>query len=269
MAFLPRPLAFSLAATDQGTLIVNRFDYRDSASGPRIGVGHMLLSRGSYDTQEVETVAQLLHIRRRHFGDGVVVLDGGANIGVFTVEWAKVMRGWGWVIGVEAQERVYYALAGNIAINNCFNARAIHAALAGKSGTMRIPTPNYRAPGTFGSLELKPSEHTEDIGQTISYADEDLTPVAAIAIDSIGLGRLDLLKIDVEGMEVEVLEGARGTIERCLPIIVVEKIKSDHHALTSILDSHGYRRFDMGMNIMAIHHGDPTLQHFVQAPRPG
>ncbi|MGA8320591.1 MAG: hypothetical protein WB774_07170 [Xanthobacteraceae bacterium] len=35
----------------------------------------------------------------------------------------------------EAQERIYYALAGNIAINNCFNARAINAAVSNRSGS--------------------------------------------------------------------------------------------------------------------------------------
>jgi FkbM family methyltransferase len=51
-----------------------------------------------------------------------VAIDCGANIGTHTIEWAKKMTGWGAVIGIEAQERIFYALAGNIAINNCFNA---------------------------------------------------------------------------------------------------------------------------------------------------
>jgi FkbM family methyltransferase len=53
------------------------------------------------------------------------------------------MHGWGQVIAIEAQERVYYALAGNIAINNCFNARAMLAAVGNQSGVLRIPRPDY------------------------------------------------------------------------------------------------------------------------------
>ena len=49
----------------------------------------------------------------------------------------------------------FYALAGNIAINNCFNARAINAAVSSTCGTMRIPSLDYRKPASFGSLELK------------------------------------------------------------------------------------------------------------------
>ena len=44
------------------------------------------------------------------------------------------MTGWGIVIAIEAQERIYYALAGNLALNNCFNARAIHAAVSTAPG---------------------------------------------------------------------------------------------------------------------------------------
>jgi hypothetical protein len=74
------------------------------------------------------------------------------------------MNGWREVIAIEAQERVFYALAGNIAINNCFNARALHAAGAAGVGVMNIPSPNYLRPGSFGSLELKPRDGTEFIG---------------------------------------------------------------------------------------------------------
>ena len=47
-------------------------------------------------------------------GDGVVAVDGGANIGVHTIEWATAMTGWGSVIAIEPQERIYYALAGTL-----------------------------------------------------------------------------------------------------------------------------------------------------------
>ena len=268
MANPPRPLAFVLAPTDQGTLIVNRFDFRTLDNGASFGVGHMLLTQGGYDQEDVQMARMLLGLRRHYFGDGVIAVDCGANIGVFTTEWAKHMTGWGEVLAIEAQERVFYALAGNIAIANCFNARALHAAAGAAPGVLRIPQPNYLAPATFGSLELRPSEQTEFIGQPVSYAEEHLTPVQMISIDSLGLPRLDLLKIDVEGMEAEVLAGAATTIGRTLPILIVEHIKSDREALVAALRSHGYQHFFVGMNILAIHPSDGTLGH-VNQQQPG
>jgi len=140
-AICPRKVAFVIAATDHGTMIVNRFDYHITRDSRKIGfgVGFDLLGKGSFNPAEVNLVFRLLDLRRQHLGDGVVAIDCGANIGVYTVEWAKHMTGWGSLIAIEAQEWIYYALAGNIAINNCFNARAIHAAVAERQGTMKIP----------------------------------------------------------------------------------------------------------------------------------
>ena len=257
----PRPLAFVLAPTDQGTLIVNRFDYKVQADGSTIGVGHTLLSQATYDRDDIGWTKLLLGLRRRYFGDGVAVVDCGANIGVMTVEWGKSMTGWGSVLAIEAQERIYYALAGNLAIANCFNVRAINVAVGAAPGTIGIPQPNYLAPGTFGSLELRQSERTEFIGQNVNYAHENLVPVSMISIDSLALARLDLLKIDVEGMEMDVLAGAAATIGRTLPIMVIEHIKSDGAAMVALLESHGYCLFQVGMNLLAVHPSDGTLNH--------
>src|ERR1700704_1052494 len=172
-----RPIAFVLAASDYGPLIVNRFDRYIKKDGSGFGVGYEILGSSTYASEEVALVTGLLGVRRRHFGDGVVAIDCGANIGVHTIEWAKTMTGWGSVLAIEAQERIFYALAGNISLNNCFNARAIHAAVGAASGTMRVPTPDYLASGSFGSLELKQADSNEFIGQTIDYSDAALTEI--------------------------------------------------------------------------------------------
>jgi FkbM family methyltransferase len=262
----PRTLGFVLAATEHGAMILNRFDYHRIGTGA-YGVGYNLLHAGRYDPIEVRNAVNMLAARRTHFGDGVVAIDCGANIGVHTLEWARSMTGWGSVVAIEAQERIYYALAGNIALNNCFNARAILAAVAATDGTMRVPTPDYLVPGSFGSLELRQAERTEFIGQTIDYADDKLTEIRTLAIDSLGLTRLDLIKIDVEGMELEVLAGARQTIARCLPIIIVERLKTGQDALVAALAPNGYRLYHEGLNIIAIHPADPSLERVVIVPQ--
>ena len=139
---MPKPtrkLAFIVAATDHGTFIVNRFDQMMVSGDAGYGVGLQLLESAHYDPEEVNLLLRALDLRRQCYGDGVVAIDCGANVGVHTIEWAKHMTAWGAVLAIEAQERIYYALAGNIAINNCFNARAIHAAVAERAGTMKIP----------------------------------------------------------------------------------------------------------------------------------
>src|SRR5260370_16749261 len=56
-----------------------------------------------------------------------------------TIEWAKRMTGWGSVLAIEAQERIYYALAGNIALNNCFNSVPLPATILYKPTVIIFP----------------------------------------------------------------------------------------------------------------------------------
>ena len=263
-----RPLGFVLAASDYGPLIVNRFDRHINKDGSGYGVGFEILGTSTYANEEVALVTDLLGVRRQHFGDGVVAIDCGANIGVHTIEWAKTMTGWGSVLAIEAQERIFYALAGNIAINNCFNARAVHAAVDAESGVLKIPSPDYLRPASFGSLELKQHQTNEFIGQKIDYSDEATTPVRCLTLDTLGLNRVDLLKIDVEGMEVETLAGAENLIKSFSPIIMVEWIKSPKEEIKNVFNRFNYSYFEVGINLLAIHNSDPTLGHVKSAPPP-
>ena len=255
-----RKIAFILASTNHGTLIVNRNDYRIVEAGG-YGVGYQLLNQSAFDPEEVSLALQLLAERKKHFGDGVVAVDCGANIGVHTIEWAQFMHNWGQVLAFEAQERIYYSLAGNIAINNCFNARASWAAIGKENSTIKVPQPNYLVPSSFGSLELIKKSTTEYIGQEISYSDEDSLETQMLALDDLKIARLDLIKIDIEGMEMDALLGAKDTIKKCQPNLIIEKIKSNEGEIQNYLKDMGYRIFPLGINILAIHQNDPTVNN--------
>lgn len=51
--------------------------------------------------------------------------------------------------------------------------------------------------------------------------------VAMIALDDLGLRKVDFIKIDVEGMEPQVIAGAAATIQTCRPVVLVED--KGHH----------------------------------------
>ena len=213
-----RPAPFVLQASSHGTMIVNRHDYKmiDEHSG--FGVGWQLMTTSVCEGPEVDLLAHLLRLRRKHYGDGVYAVDCGANIGTVTVSLATECYGWGQVLAFEAQERIFYALAGNLALNNCLNARAMFAAVGATDGTLEVPR-----------------------------------------IDSLGLPRLDLLKVDVEGMEFDVLAGADATIRELHPVMLIEHIKVDGNQLLEVLRGWGYEVMPAGVNVLAVHTTDPIL----------
>jgi FkbM family methyltransferase len=215
-----------------------------------------LLETSSFDMAEVGSLKKLLELCRHHRGNGVVAIDGRANIGVHTVEFATTMAEWGQVISFEPQERLFYALAGNIALNNCSNARAIFAALGNEETHISVPQLNYDRPASFGSMELRPNPQNEFIGQNIPYTSPGNT-VPLTRIDTLKLPRLNLLKLDVEGMETEALAGATATIEQHRPVLHVEAIKADRKQLQFQLRGFGYDVMDLGMNLLAFHSEDP------------
>lgn len=252
-----RPAPFSLLSTGHGAMIVNCNDRR-MVGGGGYGVSYQLFNQEHFDPDEVELVLSLLARRRSDFGSGVIALDCGANLGVHTIEWARLMHDWGQVLSIEAQEHIYYALAGNVVLNNCFNVRAIHAAVGASVGVISVPQLDFTKQSSFGSLELRPSSTNEDIGQNVDYSEAGTRDTPLVSIDSFGLPRLDFIKIDVEGMELEVLAGAEESIKRYHPQLLIEIIKTDQERLKKLLDDSDYETFACGINLLALHRSDPA-----------
>ena len=77
----------------------------------------------------------------------------------------------------------------------------------------------------------------------------------------LNLNRIDLIKIDVEGMEIDVLNGAKKSILKFKPILLIEFIKSDLNLLSEFLNSIQYNSIPMNGNIIALHRSDPMNHH--------
>lgn len=252
-----RPQPFVVVSTAHGTMIVNHNDHHTSDKWA-YGVGHQILSSGSYDMQEIE-LAKFLVSQKAQDGH-VLAIDAGANIGVHTIEWAKMLGSGGSVIAFEAQRAIYHALCGNIAINNCFNVSAHNYALGSGADNIEILVPDYSRPASFGSLELKQHDRSEFIGQKLEHT----ANVNVLSIDMLNLDQCDFIKIDVEGMEMEVLEGAVDTIEATKPIMLIEYIKVDKDELKVWLANRGYDVYPFNHNFIAVHKSDKMAERIHQ-----
>ena len=161
---------------------------------------------------------------------GDVVVDAGANIGTHTIPFSHIVGETGTVIAFEPQRLVFQNLCANLTLNAVTNVRAFQEGLGGAPTTVLLPTCDPRTSLNFAALPMQGWE----VGE----------PVNIVRLDDLLLSRCNLIKIDVEGMECDVLAGAAATINRHLPVLFVENNteRRSGDIIESVL-SHGYRAY--------------------------
>ncbi len=186
-------------------------------------VGRSLDLYGEWCESELEVLKQLLR-------PGGTVLDVGANIGTHTVFFAKQVADGGVVYAFEPQRLAFQNLCANLAINALVNVVARPVGIGSERTTVHLPTLDPRREMNFAAFPMAGHE----VGEMVEV----------IPIDELDLPRCHLIKVDVEGMECDVLKGAQGTIERLQPILYVENNTIDRSAQTiESVESLGYEAY--------------------------
>lgn len=184
-------------------------------------VGRSLNLYGEYSEAEVRLFASLV-------GAGDVVVEVGANIGAHTVPLSRLVRPGGAVVAIEPQRLAFQTLCANLALNGVRNVVARRAAAGAAAGWVAVPQADPTVEQNFGGVTLIDCRQGER--------------VALETVDSLELPRCRLLKVDVEGMELEVLRGAADTIARLRPVLYVENDRTDRSpALLGFMRDQGYR----------------------------
>ena len=146
-----------------------------------------------------------------------VIVDGGANIGFFTVPVAQRTQGRGTrIVSFEPQRQLFQALGGSLALNGYDHVYLHNCGLGAEPGIAQLPAVNYGEAQDFGTVSLS-GETTVDEDGWMNDRVVDIT-----SIDAMALPRLDFFKLDVEGYEVPALTGAIETIKKYRPWIWVE-----------------------------------------------
>lgn len=155
---------------------------------------------------------------------GDTVLDIGANIGTHTVALAKKAGPAGRVIAFEPQRIVFQTLCANVALNGLTNVDCRRNGVGGASRPVRVPELDPAIPQNFGEFEISGHQEGEE--------------VAIVTIDSLALGGCAMIKIDVEGMEREVILGGGATIREFRPMLFVENNSQERSEalIQSVLD---------------------------------
>lgn len=183
----------------------------------------MKRSRGPKQLAQVEFLKEIL--AAGWVRDWSTAIDGGANLG----DWTEVLaRRFGRVLAFEPAQENYDGLVERF--GSVKNVEIHHKAIYRKAETMRTELPARRTACT--SYQTFVDEH----GDT-----------EAVSIDSMDLPSCGLIKLDLEGNEHNALIGARKTIKRFKPLLIVELtlrckgFSSSPRAIRRWLQDKGYR----------------------------
>jgi FkbM family methyltransferase len=176
---------------------------------------------------------ELFHARRM-VGPGAVIFDVGANFGYYALMLAAALRGACTVHAFEPTEATFQRLSRHIALNRMDCVHAHRLALSDAPGTASMRRRN----GNSGAAFLEPGNGEVQVTTLDEF------------VRAWRIGRLDFMKIDVEGFEERVLLGGERALRELRPHILfelqpvtLERAGSSVERLATLLTSHGYRLF--------------------------
>ncbi len=196
-----------------------------------------------------------------------VFVDVGANLGAISVPIGQYLQDKeGQVHSIEAQRGVFYQLCANFFTNqlskHCF---AYNKAISNKIGKIEIPILDLQKEHNIGALSIDENiRHEQGIVTSIS---NDFETVELTTLDSLNLPKANLVKIDVEGLEYEVISGGENWLKASsFPPLLFEvwgdymkNQKAKRDALFAFLNNLGYHIDLIGELAVAQHISNKTF----------
>jgi len=169
-----------------------------------------------------------------------MVIEVGSNMGVHTIPLARERaRQNRKMLALEPQPVIFQQLCANLALNGLMNVTARPYACSSQPGTVSFDPPDYRSPGNFGATVMKGAGMKSTAMNSAASAAPIVPcyPLDTFVHDT----PVALIKIDVEGHELRVLQGAQRILNRSHPILYVENDRVDNSpALIEFLLTEGY-----------------------------
>jgi FkbM family methyltransferase len=188
---------------------------------------------GLYDRRELELV--LGHLRGADF------VDVGAHVGLYTVTAAHGTRGR--VLAIEPNPLARAQLLENVSLNGLRNVTVVPKAVADAPGRALLHVPATPDP-SFSSLEAGRFAEGDPVEVEVTTVDDE---VARAGLHPT------VVKIDVEGGELRVVEGMKRTIAVYRPAILVEVTEESARTLAHLLE--GYSGFRVGRGLESLESG--------------
>lgn len=207
------------------------------------------VKNGGYEPELHSLAMRLLE---RHTNG--TVLDIGANLGSFCVRLAKSRRDLNFH-AFEPQRIIYYQLCANTFINGLDNIHCHHFGLSNKTDRLELEMPDYSQEHNIGAFSIDEDTRDNDYECKTVGKKERIT---VFPLDSADHRNIVLLKVDVEGHELEVIRGAKKTLEKNnYPPIIFEAwtwkpwFEPKRTELIKLLEIMGYKITKLGENNVA------------------
>lgn len=202
---------------------------RGRMQGARINLGGSFLRylTGDAEPEVQDALAELIE-------PGQTVYDVGANIGFFTILCSRLVGPQGRVYAFEPIPQNLATLRHNVALNGMENVTVVEQALSSATGTAEMFVSPWSA---FHSLNVEGATKQDNHGPRAG----EIT-VQTVTLDEFvqgeGVRPPDLVKIDVEGAELIVVEGMRETLRSVKPLLLCElhDTKLDYRELIDSID---------------------------------
>lgn len=175
-----------------------------------------------------------------------VFFDIGANAGIYSLLASKVSPS-AKIFAFEPTQKTFGLLGRNLQLNGARNVTAVHLALGNFSGTATL---NLNVAGKDGLNTMGALSHPDT-----EAAGRETVPITTLDayVGSAGIERVDLMKVDAEGAELAIFEGASGLLARPdAPVILYEAFSFitrgfDYHPVEIywLLERHGFACFTL------------------------
>jgi len=157
-----------------------------------------------------------------------VFIDVGAYLGAYTLAFSKISK---LVVAVEPSPINYFVLRKNLSINKVKNCIPVKCALSNYDGL------SYLYISKFSDLH---SLHKDMLDAAIDIIPVQTRTLDTLALRELKLNKIDLIKVDVEGAEMEVLEGMKEIIKKYGPTLIIEVFQKNLEKIEEILNKHNY-----------------------------
>ena len=192
-----------------------------------IPLGKQAGSRGIYIYRE--NYEPLLKYSYKLIKENDVVLDIGANQGIYSIAFSKLTGPQGKVIAIEPFAEMNEILKKNIITNSLNNIKIFQCVVSDNVGYEFLDT----SKGIVSSSIVK------------KFSDKNVLKIKSITIDDVAKGytNISLIKLDIEGAELKALNGAKETLDKWRPTLSVEIDQDTFDEINNFLKGYGYKPY--------------------------